>query len=135
MNSNLSIHDLSGRSTGTQTVLPIPFALSIHDLSGRSTLANSSVTIFPFLSIHDLSGRSTYRNIRIGGLISLSIHDLSGRSTISPIRRLIEEIFQFTTSRGGRQNSIHCVGSLKPFNSRPLGEVDLALSCPSTPTV
>ena len=138
----LSIHDLPRRSTdccyGRLTglkgfqfttsrggrlshprVYVVRTILSIHDLPRRSTDHQRSRAVCCHLSIHDLPRRST-RFIRGRRCrYHLSIHDLPRRSTI-PFRSLdLVQIFQFTTSRGGRlQNSTVFISkTLKFFNT------------------
>ena len=79
--------------------------LSIHDLSRRSTFPRVVVPGIQNLSIHDLSRRSTMRHICYVEPACLSIHDLSRRSTDAPfIVTGFVSVFQFTTSQGGRRS-------------------------------
>ena len=55
----------------------------------------------------------------------ISTHDLTRRSTHRKQKRKVANIFQLTTSRGGRQLSGRRTQSYSYFNSRPHEEVDL----------
>ena len=55
--------------------------LSIHDLTRRSTTQTVRSDAVRHLSIHDLTRRSTSRTARKGARENLSIHDLTRRST------------------------------------------------------
>ncbi len=149
LHNELSIHDLTRRSTNNYHKGPVRTGLSIHDLTRRSTgfwmIYSMDRRSFQFttsqggrpkysqllfrpdhLSIHDLTRRSTLQLLRIIALLELSIHDLTRRST--PCRydgKVRLQAFQFTTSQGGRRHSdAACHAILEPFNSRPHKEVD-----------
>ena len=76
--------------------------LSIHDLTRRSTLSMILCNFQSSLSIHDLTRRSTH-SIRLHNAVErLSIHDLTRRSTVVRSDNTVATSFQFTTSQGGR---------------------------------
>ena len=80
---------------------------------------------FNCISTHDLTRRST-RSCKKGKQMSnISTHDLTRRSTHRKQKRKVANIFQLTTSRGGRQLSGRRTQSYSYFNSRPHEEVDL----------
>ena len=56
---NLSIHDLTRRSTALIQLAVIGRLLSIHDLTRRSTIGRNTLDNYRLLSIHDLTRRST----------------------------------------------------------------------------
>ena len=99
--------------------------LSIHDLTRRSTVPAEMGVATDTLSIHDLTRRSTFLVGVFTGDWDLSIHDLTRRSTcstaasetvyysfnsrphkevdlLSSLPQKQSSIFQFTTSQGGR---------------------------------
>ena len=59
LKGELSIHDLTRRSTGYQPLNRRIRCLSIHDLTRRSTVISHSSLCILSLSIHDLTRRST----------------------------------------------------------------------------
>ena len=100
--------------------------LSIHDLTRRSTPRTSSTVISPDLSIHDLTRRSTlFRQGFFGFQGTFQFTTSRGGRLLASDNRSRFPIFQFTTSRGGRllPSLIHCL--YRPFNSRPHEEVDM----------
>ena len=125
--------------------------LSIHDLTKRSTSGPSFRLLLDHLSIHDLTKRSTLERLAGNQSKGLSIHDLTKRST-APISILTptalpfnsrphEEVDYTLPPRSGRTRSfnsrpheevdhhgefIPCAP--KAFNSRPHEEVDLAVT-------
>ena len=100
--NHLSIHDLTRRSTGWEAGKNPDFSLSIHDLTRRSTITKLLDQARGGLSIHDLTRRSTTGGYRVLGM----------------------EVFQFTTSQGGRQTQALERIAKSSFNSRPHKEVD-----------
>ena len=82
--------------------------LSTHDLTRRSTKTLHQPRIWQGLSTHDLTRRST-PNIQIGNGIA--------------------ELFQLTTSHGGRHISDKAFARRASFNSRPHTEVDGIRGC------
>ena len=128
-----------------RTVILSEETLSIHDLTRRSTEKLFLLTFLVILSIHDLTRRSTLERRRMLFPCDLSIHDLTRRSTAVPASEAPSLCFQFTTSQGGRHNSMYywnlwglsihdltrsatqlhvLLDLLGTFNSRPLKEVD-----------
>ena len=105
--SNLSIHDLTRRSTATV------FTLQLDEETFQFTTSQGGRLHRLYLLIY---------------LIILSIHDLTRRSTDMAIIDYNTGVFQFTTSQGGRlacfENAPVCTRS---FNSRPHKEVDRQL--------
>ena len=121
---NLSIHDLTRRSTFIAGNIPVFWDLSIHDLTRRSTTESSwqrtqitfqfttsqggrrlsctSASYDEVLSIHDLTRRSTLLKNKKNYTGRLSIHDLTRRSTQTRLGQEDTGTFQFTTSQGGR---------------------------------
>ena len=101
---DLSIHDLTRRSTTEEREHPEIKQLSIHDLTRRSTCTFEAYSPYTMLSIHDLTRRSTRTPIccrRYSAPFNsrphkevdtvatgrvpvkdLSIHDLTRRSTL-----------------------------------------------------
>ena len=122
---DLSIHDLTRRSTILSRISVIPRSLSIHDLTRRSTYNRLAVNRFLNLSIHDLTRRSTRLALYAHHPHGLSIHDLTRRSTCgacceSPANCLsIHDLTRRSTLDGNRSRA--CTAS---FNSRPHKEVD-----------
>ena len=124
----LSIHDLTKRSTSGPSFRLLLDHLSIHDLTKRSTLERLAGNQSKGLSIHDLTKRSTLAfpcPWRCGRPFNSRPHEeVDGlpcyfrlRATISFNSRPHEEVddidiiailkkktFQFTTSRRGRRN-------------------------------
>ena len=121
--------------------------ISIHDLPRRSTFQIQDMTRCIYISIHDLPRRSTtvrlyywricsYFNPRppeevdgCGKLrrwmsYDISIHDLPRRSTGTGIPRMIDALFQSTTSRGGRLPQLRRLVRPDDFNPRPPEEID-----------
>ena len=100
---NLSIHDLTRRSTPALCAIDFCHGLSIHDLTRRSTLCNFPILQNTNLSIHDLTRRSTIFSLqkvyRIASFNSRPHKEVDG-VTFSPIA--FPNAFQFTTSQGGR---------------------------------
>ena len=84
----LSIHDLTRRSTYTLAVRPVAEELSIHDLTRRSTLILESVQArLNFQFTTSRGGRPLRLQSRIQKNY-LSIHDLTRRSTRYYLLRL-----------------------------------------------
>ena len=79
------------------------FDLSIHDLTRRSTFNYDVLCSRKILSIHDLTRRSTRHRFLKNIHNSLSIHDLTRRSTYQRVLKHFPDAFQFTTSQGGRR--------------------------------
>ena len=100
------------------------FELSIHDLTRRSTGPGTGRRVCDYLSIHDLTRRSTILLFNLRHSRGLSIHDLTRRSTIYPGQSIKVIGFQFTTSQGGRRPGWTARSSGDSFNSRPHKEVD-----------
>ena len=103
---NLSIHDLTRRSTCFSCVCERRIKIFQFTTSqgGRRSPVLTPVTNIN-LSIHDLTRRSTLFCCTYHKNLSLSIHDLTRRSTFffryCPVAY---NVFQFTTSQGGRLN-------------------------------
>ena len=72
---------------------------------GGRPLSGCIVQAQDLLSIHDLTRRSTGRSEGRPFCVYLSIHDLTRRSTVYSIVYTMRNIFQFTTSQGGRQQT------------------------------
>ena len=100
---DLSIHDLSRRSTIDLKSKKIERSLSIHDLSRRSTLSGCKrdICIFPFQFTTSQGGRPDQLRI------------LSGKATFNS--RPLKEVDLTGPQTPSRSH---------PFNSRPLKEVD-----------
>ena len=80
------------------------YQLSIHDLSGRSTDARPEFYCQGCLSIHDLSGRSTFVSAAALANTSAFQFTTSRGGRLNPSSpAVLCRTFQFTTSRGGRQ--------------------------------
>ena len=123
--TDLSIHDLTRRSTWAADITRHPYNLSIHDLTRRSTVLLACGAGKEPLSIHALTRRSTPGHRHTHLHANLSIHDLTRRSTQTrPITKPCS-VFQFTTSQGGRPTSFLAFIARRSFNSRPHKEVDL----------
>ena len=148
---DISIHDLTRRSTVAPNHNPAPFSISIHDLTRRSTLhrlflpeehhyfnsrphkevdmCQEKKWVYNNISIHDLTRRSTVALDSCTDEVFISIHDLTRRSTwrlmgfsdddydfnsrphkevdmLSVFDLSLPYEFQFTTSQGGRPNTI-----------------------------
>ena len=144
---SLSIHDLTRRSTFEAEVTEIRITLSIHDLTRRSTKRVKRLTQNLNLSIHDLTRRSTALRSSLGVLResfnsrphkevdSIRLKPCNPRKPFNSrphkevdnflcSKIVIDMVFQFTTSQGGRpiQCALDQIDS--PFNSRPHKEVD-----------
>ena len=120
----LSIHDLTRRSTYEYARQVKKAKLSIHDLTRRSTFPSISQSPFlcPFnsrphkevdgicrtiqcnkyLSIHDLTRRSTVPEVASYPPASFNSRPHKEVDDIAELKALIDELFQFTTSQGGR---------------------------------
>ena len=146
--TELSIHDLTRRSTERGQPHIFPSHLSIHDLTRRSTMR-----ILKFRVEQQPFNSRPHKEVDLFcGLQSrqqcLSIHDLTRRSTTIVCIHCVSPFFQFTTSQGGRPFNRRISGSHiklsihdltrrstyhvrrilnihRPFNSRPHKEVDL----------
>ena len=100
--------------------------VSIHDLSKRSTTngLEKSTPQLEFQFTTSRRGRPTAATT--ASLIAeVSIHDLSKRSTADVLAENANRTFQFTTSRRGRPALDQgAERTIYRFNSRPLEEVD-----------
>ena len=78
------------------------------------------------ISTHDLAKRSTFLRLGEGRRILISTHNLAKRSTAQIYKLKQEQLFQLTTSRGGRLLQLLSlpIPDLH-FNSRPHKEVDV----------
>ena len=120
----LSIHDLTRRSTLSCLWHLLTRNLSIHDLTRRSTVCHLHADFRGYFQFTTSRAGRPHRtpplrhgrpfnsrpheevdrlpsSCRLSGL--LSIHDLTRRSTILYTPIAARQTFQFTTSRGGRQ--------------------------------
>ena len=126
---NLSIHDLTRRSTGQASggnVVDLTFNSRPHKEVDEYRLGRREAD--NGLSIHDLTRRSTKSGGSVSAPSRLSIHDLTRRSTTSSEPHLKTRDFQFTTSQGGRPLMILPSHTFpRSFNSRPHKEVDYLL--------
>ena len=146
-NVNLSIHDLTRRSTEEVFDYINRGSLSIHDLTRRSTSLLSWTVTMP-TSFNSRPHKEVDDDVtQPENLKKLSIHDLTRRSTSStghiradqptfnsrphkevdiPSFPITEKVvfFQFTTSQGGRRSAPPFQTLLYSFNSRPHKEVD-----------
>ena len=140
----ISIHDLTRRSTLLKSMLSIGIFQFTTSQGGRLFILPciSVCILFQFttsqggrrylqayfqsviLSIHDLTRRSTDFDRRCLDSVRISIHDLTRRSTVPLPDSLRLEVFQFTTSQGGRPSTALLSQMLGSFNSRPHKEVD-----------
>ena len=120
--------------------------ISTHDLTRRSTRDYFKGGQNDVISTHDLTRRSTslplffkaphwYFNSRphkeVDAWVSpprkasfISTHDLTRRSTFCLFFSNTGELFQLTTSQGGRLQSVWLMDLVGNFNSRPHKEVD-----------
>ena len=126
---DISIHDLTRRSTVPKAFHALCGSISIHDLTRRSTYTSDHQYGFQDISIHDLTRRSTVAPNHNPAPFSISIHDLTRRSTMMDDTFCEDFVFQFTTSQGGRQRSVYMLFISRYFNSRPHKEVDNTLLC------
>ena len=123
--NDLSIHDLSRRSTRGIKMADIEKILSIHDLSRRSTRlpACTCLTAGSFNSrpLKEVDISPHYN--QPAAFVFQFTTSQGGRLYCAP-NLLHSRYFQFTTSQGGRRWSINATLSFRSFNSRPLKEVD-----------
>ena len=115
-----------GRLYGS-TALDDIWQLSIHDLTRRSTQSVLIRADWSFLSIHDLTRRSTDKTpVRVPELSFQFTTSQGGR----PGERL-QPIFELTFNSRPHKEVDHSIRIHKilkmPFNSRPHKEVDVAL--------
>ena len=107
---HLSIHDLTRRSTlSGDLVHHTGFSLSIHDLTRRSTAMVHLKELSIRLSIHDLTRRSTACSVACSGSpgsFNSRPHEEVDVLLLHTLSSILA--FQFTTSRGGRQEHILC---------------------------
>ena len=104
---------------------PQYFYISTHDLTRRSTGMVYDLCSGKGISTHDLTRRSTTTTCAVDKTEIISTHDLTRRSTLYECDRCINvNLFQLTTSRGGRLLLVISVSFLPYFNSRPHEEVD-----------
>ena len=74
------------------------------------------------ISTHDLTRRSTNSEIVDQGQVLISTHDLTRRSTssFSTISTFCDNIFQLTTSQGGRPISVEVFANVLPISTHDL---------------
>ena len=95
--------------------------ISTHDLARRSTLLYSICATCTFISTHDLARRSTDMLQPQARLNLISTHDLARRSTSScPAAPMRLQLFQLTTSQGGRQNGNYIGAMLNGISTHDL---------------
>ena len=107
---NLSIHDLTRRSTGQPWVSNRDACLSIHDLTRRSTISERQPLLYVDLSIHDLTRRSTMNLFSICcGIISFNSRPHKEVDSTLSQQSAPAQAFQFTTSQGGRHHLLFSI--------------------------
>ena len=123
---SLSTHDLTRRSTEDLITCVRCYGLSTHDLTRRSTLLGNKMLYINDLSTHDLTRRSTWMIPPSHKyLLSFNSRPHKEVDNISMYLRFIPDVFQLTTSQGGRRSGFHSLGARRrTFNSRPHKEVD-----------
>ena len=102
--------------------------ISTHDLARRSTCnpLNSRTSQFYFNS-RPRKEVDTVRGCSVSIRSNISTHDLARRSTWEHQFYCFRNIFQLTTSQGGRPRFLVPLYHSRYFNSRPRKEVDSAL--------
>ena len=99
--------------------------LSIHDLTKRSTSGPSFRLLLDHLSIHDLTKRSTLERLAGNQSKGLSIHDLTKRSTLAfPCPWRCGRPFNSRPHEEVDYDALNLFFDLLSFNSRPHEEVD-----------
>ena len=100
---NISIHDLTRRSTMAEKAGGLDHIISIHDLTRRSTTVHSAdaiITVFQFTTSQG-GRRVTTNNIEKALYFNSRPHKEVDQTVFAD--PAVDRIFQFTTSQGGRQ--------------------------------
>ena len=101
------------------------FSISTHDLTRRSTCEGYESQSFVCISTHDLTRRSTqptgFRSEPISYFNSRPHKEVDTRRSVLS---MTPNIFQLTTSQGGRRHRTVQSHPEEHFNSRPHKEVD-----------